>query len=54
MSDPKLMQSSAKSSGNSDKPDLRNSGDSSKYELIEAKSSELNLQKVLGLSSFIS
>jgi len=55
MSDPKLRQSSVKNSCNSDnKSRLRNSGNCSKYELIEARTSELNLQKVLGLSSFIS
>ena len=54
MSDLKVMQGFVKNSGNSDnKSQLRNTGNSSKYELIEAKSSELKLQKVLGVSSFI-
>jgi len=54
MSAPKLMQAFVKNSDNIDnKPKIKNSGNSSKYELIEARVSEVNLQKVLGASSFI-
>ena len=54
MSDPKLRQNSPKSSRRGElKLQSISSSKSSKYELLEMRNSELNMQKVLSIANFI-